>query len=158
MPYNTAEKRHKNYLSYGKEYSTQWRKDNRERWNKCQKLQARRRRARFVEKIKSDLLADNFGEENSLVFKAGVILIYCLETGIKRECAIAKKLGYKPDEVKSIFDNWKKYDIYQEGVFYVEEGRDSLDDMVQFTLICLVGSGELVRITLEDIKKQNQAI
>ena len=158
MPYNTKEKRQKHYQSYQKEYMKEWKKNN-PKWNEYQRDHKIKRKAKVVDRIKNLIREMNLAEEDSLCFKAGVIMFYVCETGIKKEWAIAYRLGYDLNEVKTIFTNWKSSEIYKNGKFYLDldENDDAFQQMVEFSLMCTVGSGKIVRIALEEKpKKINQ--
>lgn len=75
-----------------------------------------------------------------------------MKTGIKKEWAIAYRLGYEPNDVKTIFTNWKASEIYKDGIFYLDfdESDDDFQQMVEFSLACIVGGGKIVRFSVEE--------
>lgn len=145
MPYKDEEKKKQYYERYQKHYNKRYKEDHKIEWNNYQKEYKRKKRFEVVANIRKSLLEINMGEPQELSFKAAVIFMFICVTGIKKTSSIAYRTGYDIIEVRTIFDNWCKNGILCDGKFDVEFTDAAFENVIELTLISLVGAGELIR-------------
>jgi len=102
------------------------------------------------EEAKEILKEANISEEGSLPYTAGVIFFVGIDYNWDAR-KIFSETPYSHKVINTVLDNWKQNGILEDGKIYMEHagGDDKLAEMVEFTLICLCGAGEIVRHEVE---------
>lgn len=149
MPFKDLEKRKEYYRNHKRHYDKEWINKNKFRWNAYQSNYKRKQRLKVAESIKRGLIEINLAEENSMTFKAAVLFLLIGQTGILHFGSLKKRTGYLLDEIRFIFANWKKYKIFKDGKFYLDEPQNPLHETTEVTLIAMCGAGILARTTVE---------
>lgn len=147
MPFKDTAKKKAYYHRHQKHYQKVFIDTHRKEWNEYQRDYRKNQRREIVEKIKTEAARLNIAEENSLTFKAAVVLQVIILVGITRKSAIARRTGYAREDVDTIFQNWEENGVYKEGKIEMEHCSTDLEMMIQLTLISMVGAGELIAWT-----------
>lgn len=148
MPYKDKIKKKIYYDTHIKHYRKEWIGKNRDYWNGYQKKYKVEKRIQVCEEIKDLVTKLNICEPDTLTFKAAVILIFMIQTGISKEWVIAYRNQYNIMDVKKIIANWKSNKLYQNNTFNMEPIETDLEEILQITLFSMAGSGEIRAIKL----------
>lgn len=146
MPYSDSKKKKEHYVNYKKAYNVKWIDENRDYWNNYQNKYKVKKRFEVVKNIILYTRELNISDEGSKAFNATIVFFYMNETGITKPSAISYRTGFDLLEVKSIINNWIKSGLFckKEKVFFLDKNENYLEEIIQLSLVCLVGSGELV--------------
>ncbi|TNE74980.1 hypothetical protein EP331_00375 [bacterium] len=146
MPYKDPVKKAKHYSNYQKPYMKEWVKKNKEDWNEYQKNYKVRKRFEEANSIIESVEKLGIAEINSLAFNAGIILFYMLRTNIYKPWAISYRTGILISDIKTVQHNWIKNKVWSKNSGWnFEETKNDIEEIVQITLICLIGSGDIIR-------------
>lgn len=143
MPYATKKAKTAYYRRHKKFYDAGYILAHKEEWNKYQREYKVLQRNKVVENIKNTVRALNISEKEDLSFIAVVIFLFIITGNHSNEKHIHKRLGYNYSDTKTVFNNWRLGEIYKNGVFELE-GQEL--EIVEITLIGLLGAGEVIRI------------
>ena len=147
MPYKDPEKKKEYYHRHAKGYNDKWRKES-GWWNNYQREYKRKKKKDQANRIKKDAIEFNIAEEGSKTTIAWCVLVYMIETGIKKEWAIARALEYDYlNEVKPIFINWRKNKIWNGKQLNMDITNDDEHNWFEILLCAMCGAGEIFRST-----------
>lgn len=98
-----------------------------------------------VDKITESLLELNFDDEESLSFKAAVIILLFMRRPRRRFESLVKATDYTTNEVRFIMRNLSENGILSEGFLQIDYYEDPLVMYTEITMCAMCGAGEAAR-------------
>jgi hypothetical protein len=157
MPYKDPVKRKAYYERHQKLYQAKWFEKNRDKWNEYQASYKRElRKERMTYKEIHNMMVDfKISENECLVFKSSVIIMYGLQNNTVSKNKIKKATGYSWEDIFFIFHNLRANDIIKEYEWNLEDLENEETNWIELILCAMAGAGELVRINESEKRLHN---